>query len=120
MVHDDAVLWVQQLTEAITAHDVSRILEFYSESAVVISPILGTHSGRDALLRSWTKFFSLFQDFTVSARDVLLDGDRIAFFAHTVTTDRNGFFGLPSAGQQVEFRYFVLLNLEEGKIVRDE
>src|SRR5215831_4138911 len=120
MVHDDAVLWVHQLTEALTAHDVPRILEFYSESALVISPVLGAHSGRDAMLRGWTKFFSLFPDFSVSAREVLLDGDRIAFIAHTVTTDRSGFFGVPYAGQQVEFRYVVLLNLAEGKIVRDE
>jgi sigma-B regulation protein RsbU (phosphoserine phosphatase) len=119
MEREDAIALVQRLQDAVNRHDPEKLLEFYSEEAVTVSPVHGELHGRSAIVNSWQTIFSLFPDWTVEVTDVLLDGDRIAFFGTANATDRNGWFGQPPTGGRIDYRVVIVLTIANGKIIRD-
>jgi ketosteroid isomerase-like protein len=120
MNREQAIQFVRELAEAVNAHDTPRLLTFYADDAVTVSPVSGGIVGREDISKSWDAIFSLFPDWTVSVHDVLLDGDRLAFFGSASATDRDGWFGQPPTGERFEYRSVIVLTLARGKIVRDE
>lgn len=120
MTRDEATLLVQELADAVNAHDVARIMRTYADDAVTVSPVTGRLSGREAIREWWQRIFTIFPDWTVSVSDVLVDGDRIAFFGSAAATDHNGWFGQPPTGEPFAYRSIIVLNLRDGRIVRDE
>jgi sigma-B regulation protein RsbU (phosphoserine phosphatase) len=92
----------------------------YSEDAVTVSPVAGEVAGIDEIRRWWERIFSLFPDWTVRTHDLLVDGDRLAFFGTAGATDYNGWFGQPPTGEPFEYRAIIVLTVAGGKIVRDE
>ena len=120
MVRAQAIELVRQLEQAINAHDTRRLLDFYADNPVAVSPMFPGISGRDAIAKGFDTVFSLFPDWTVSVSDVLVDGDRIAFMGSVAATDRNGWFGEPPTGERFGYPAVIVLTVVEGKIVRDE
>jgi predicted ester cyclase len=120
MSRREATELVRQLEESVNAHDSARLAGFYADQAMTISPVFEGVAGRGAIARSWDAIFSLFPDWTVRVADVLVDGDRIAFFGSVAATDKNGWFGQPATGQRIEYRAVIVLTMDQGKIVRDE
>lgn len=120
MLQEEAVALVHRFTEAVNAHDVDVLIDFYSRSAVTVSPVYGEISGRAAIRDSWNTIFALFPDWTGKLTDVLVDHDRIVFMGTVSATDRNGWFGQPPTGERIEYRAAVVLTMANGKIVRDE
>jgi ketosteroid isomerase-like protein len=76
MLKEDAI----ELENAVNAHGVETLLNFYSENAATVSPVYGEVFGRTAIREIWETIFSLFPDWMVKVLDVLLDGDRVARF----------------------------------------
>src|SRR5271167_1950118 len=111
MSRDEAIELVRQLEEAINAHDAGRLMGFYADDAVTVSPVFSGIEGRVAIGESWDTMFSLFPDWTVNITDVLLDGDRIAFLGTASATDRNGWFGQPATGERIEYRAVIVLTI---------
>lgn len=120
MNRDAARRLVQELADAVNAHDVARIMNAYADNAIAVSPVTGPLSGLDAIRQWWERIFALFPDWTVSVSDVLVDGDRVAFFGSAAATDRNGWFGQPPTGERFDYRSIIIIDLVDGKIVRDE
>ena len=120
MLRNEAIELVRQLEMAVNTHDTARILKFYSDDAVTVSPMLPGTAGLAAIAKGWDTIFSLFPDWTVHLADVLVDDDRIAFLGTAAATDRNGWFGQPATGERIEYRVIVVLTIADGKIVRDE
>jgi len=85
----------------VNAHDTGRLLDFYGDEAVSVSPVFAGIAGGAAIAKSWDPVFSLFPDWTVNVSDVLVDGDRIAFLGTAAATDRNGWFGQPPTGERI-------------------
>jgi ketosteroid isomerase-like protein len=115
-----AIAFVHDLEKAVNSHDTARLLEFYSEDAVAVSPVFERIVGHSAIGESWNKLFSLFPDWTVSISDVLVDGDRIAFLGTAGATDLNGWFGQAPTGERVDYRAAIVMTIGEGKIVSEE
>lgn len=120
MTREEAVEFVDELVQGVNAHDTARLLRLYAEDAVTKTPMFPEIAGRAAIAKSWDTIFSLFPDWTAEVKDVLVDGDRIAFIGIAGATDRNGWFGQPPTGEHFEYRAFIVLKMAQGKIVRDE
>src|ERR1017187_1846266 len=120
MSREEAIEFVRQLEEAVNTHDSGRLLGFYAEEAVTVSPVFTGIAGRAAIRKSWDAMFAVFPDWTVEVTDVLVDGDRVAFLGTAAATDQNGWFGQPATGERIEYRAVIVLTIAEGKIVRDE
>ena len=120
MLQEEAIALVHRFSEAVNAHDVDALLDFYAINAVTTSPVYGEICGRAAIRDSWNTIFTLFPDWTGRLTDVLVDHDRIVFMGTISATDRNGWFGQPPTGERIEYRAAVVLTMANGKIVRDE
>lgn len=120
MSREDGIALVRQLAEAVNAHDMSRLIDFYAEDAVVVSPAFKTVSGRAAIGAAWAVMFSTYPDWNIAVSDVLVDGNRVAAFGINTATDRNGWFGLPPTGAPISYRATLLLTLVGRRIVREE
>ena len=120
MTREEAHDLVRQLVVAVNAHDAARLADFYSDDAVLVSPMFPGIVGRSAIAKNWESIFALFPDWKASVSDVLVDGERIAFLGTAGATDRNGWFGEPPTGERIEYRAVIVLTMARGKIVRDE
>jgi ketosteroid isomerase-like protein len=120
MTRQQAVEFVRELEVGVNAHDTARLMRMYTDEAVAKSPMFPLIEGRAAIEKSWDTLFSLFPNWAVEISEVLVDGDRIAFMGRAGATDRNGWFGQPATGEAIEYRVVVILDIVDGKIVRDE
>src|ERR1700745_2814365 len=111
MTRKDALELAQRLADAVNLHDTSRLLALYANDAVTVSPVAGEVRGIAAIASWWERIFSLFPDWHVEISEVLVDGQRLAFFGNVGAMDRNGWFGQPSTGERFEYRAIVLLTV---------
>ena len=117
---EEALAFSRLLGKAINAHDVSTLVSFYAEDAVMVSPIFHQVNGRDAIAKNWEVIFSTYPDWSVRQEDVLVDGNRLAIMGTVAATDQKGWFGLPPTGGMIVYHAVVVLTFAGGKIVRDE
>ena len=120
MSREEAIALVRQVGDATSRRDLRRLMDFYADEAVAVSPVFGTVRGKAAISDSWERLFSTFADFAVEVSNVLVDGDRVAVLGTVNSTDRLGWFGLPATGERITYRLVLLLTLAGGKIVHDE
>ena len=120
MTRQQAVEFVRELQQGVNTHDTARLMRLYTDDAVAKSPMFPMIAGRAAIEKSWETLFFLFPDWSVEVSEVLVDGERIAFLGRASATDRNGWFGQPATGERIEYRAAVILDIVDGKIVRDE
>ena len=104
---------------AVGRRDLAAIAECYTGDAVVVSPVFGEVTGRDAILQSWQKLFSTLTDVAIEVSDVLVDGDRVSVLSRITTTANAGWFGSGIPGS-VEYRLVLLLSVRGSQIARDE
>jgi len=120
MSREQAIAFIRQVLAAARRRDIARLMEFYADEAVAVSPVFGTVSGRSAIATTWERLFSTFADFDMEVTNVLVDANRIAVLGTVRTTDRLGWFGLPATGGLISYRLVLLFTVDDGKIVHDE
>lgn len=120
MSREQALAFARTLEKAINAHDVSTLVSFYAEDAVMVSPMFHQVKGREAIAKNWEVIFSTYPDWSVRQEDLLVDGIRLAIMGTVTATDQKGWFGLPPTGGMISYHAVVLLTFAGGKIVRDE
>jgi ketosteroid isomerase-like protein len=111
---------VRQALDAARRRDIPRLMDFYADGAVALSPVFGAVQGRAAIAATWETLFSTFAEVAVETSGVLVDGDRVAVLSTVRTTDRVGWFGRPATGGPISYRLVLLFTVADGKIVRDE
>lgn len=117
---EHALAFARQITDAINAHDVSAIMDFYAEDAILVTPVFNQVAGRAAIAGTFELIFSTYPDWQVSLSDVFVEGDRIAMYGTATATDQKGWFGLPPTGGPITYRAVIVLTLAHRKIIRDE
>lgn len=118
MTHDVLDL-ARRWQDALARRDVRDLAEFYADDAVVESPLAGTVSGRGAIVDAQQALFSAFPDLTFAFEAALAGDDRAAVVAEAIGTHSGTVMGLPPTGRPLRFRLVFLLDLRDGKIVRD-
>jgi serine phosphatase RsbU (regulator of sigma subunit) len=120
MTREEALQIVRELWAAANARDTARVMRLYSDDAVLVSPVWGHVTDRNAIMKTWDDTFKRFPDMTVTVDDILVDGERVTFLAKAGATDHNGWFGQAPTGEWFEYRTATSLTFREGKIVHDE
>ncbi|MFC4587908.1 ester cyclase [Sphaerisporangium corydalis] len=108
------------LCDAINAHDLDRVLEFYAPDAVYVAPA-GVAEGREQISWLYEQFFRGFPDLHLTAW-YEVECDNPAVTEWTITGTHRGPFLLPDGrevegtGRPITLRATCLSHIEDGKI----
>jgi steroid delta-isomerase-like uncharacterized protein len=98
------------------ARDAAGLAAGHTRDGVVLSPTGGVLEGREEIERIYRVWFTAFPDLTLSATDVLIDGDRAVLLANISGTHAGDFFGLPATGRHVQAVGAFVYMLRDGLI----
>jgi steroid delta-isomerase-like uncharacterized protein len=120
MTRDDVEALFMRRQAAWDGLDARALAADHADGAIVESPLGGGPvTGRAAIEKLYATYFTAFTDLQLHQEDLLIDGDRVALFAHVVGTDLGGFMGMEPTGRPVSIPIMFLYELRDGAIVRE-
>jgi steroid delta-isomerase-like uncharacterized protein len=122
MTNDEARAFFTRFLEVWKRESVSAIIEFYTETARIESPIFHTVTGRADIEKSFNDLFRAFDDWSFHIDDVVVDAgpeDRAVLFYTSQGTHRGDLFGMPGTGRLVAVKQAVLFRFEQGRIASE-
>lgn len=82
-------------------------------------PQMGTDESLEDALRGLQERTKMFPDQAITIEDIFVKGNKIAIRSIFSGTHKGGSAGLPATGKKVEMRAFIIIRVENGKIVED-
>jgi steroid delta-isomerase-like uncharacterized protein len=120
MTRDEIDAFLARRQAAWAARDATALARDHTDDAIVESPLAGgAATGREAIEQLYATYFRAFPDLKMQWDEVLVDGDRVALFAHATGTDSGGFMGLPPTGRSISVGLVFLYELKDGRIARE-
>lgn len=114
---------MQELLDRRTAawnhRDPAALAAQYSDHAVVTSPMFPRAEGRDAIEQSFATLFRVFPEWEITFEDACVNANRAMQLGTVRATQRGEFMGIPGSGRKVTFDCVIILDFEDGLIVRD-
>ena len=120
MTRSEANDLIERYHCALNGHNLTLLMPFYAEDAVVVSPMFRTLRGRDAIRQSFEDLFRLAPDYRVLPNDSLFEGDRAAEISTATATHSDHLFGLPPTGHHIEYQIVRLLTFRGAEIVYEQ
>jgi steroid delta-isomerase-like uncharacterized protein len=119
MTREAAVALLAQRERAFRERNPDAMAPVYADDAVLVSPMFGTLSGREAIHASHVKLFTVFLDMRIDTEEVIFEADRgvQAFTGHASHTTE--LFGVPPSGRSFELRGTFVFDFRDGKISRE-
>jgi steroid delta-isomerase-like uncharacterized protein len=109
---------VASFIEALNANDAPALEAVLDEEFVDHNPNPGHAATRAAFIADkMPALRSAFPDFVIEAKDILVDGDRVAFRWVLSGTNAGPFAGQDATGIAVEFQGMNLERVKDGRIV---
>jgi steroid delta-isomerase-like uncharacterized protein len=118
LTREQVVAMFQRRDRAYEEHDADTLVADYSEDVEIVSPSAGTHVGRKAAREALQRIFEAL-DADVETRELLIDGDRVAWRARMEGANLASLLGLPPTGKLFEVDVAVFYELRSGHIVRE-
>jgi steroid delta-isomerase-like uncharacterized protein len=117
----DLATYTEIISQACNAHDVERVLNFYSPeyvgSDVGLSSLLHGHEGLRTMLENYWRAFPDLQ-FTVT--DTVLQDQRVVAVWVAEGTHQGPIMKIPPTGHKVEVRGVSIIDVEDGLVVRGQ
>jgi predicted ester cyclase len=98
------------------ARDPAALAQGHAPAGVVVSPMFGRLSGRDAIRNSYQSLFTMFPDWAFVANDPIVDGDRIALPFSATATHVGEFMGLSGTNRRFQIQGVRLVEMTDGLI----
>ena len=106
-------------TRAWRERDPTALAASHRDDGVIVSPIFGTVTGREAIDRSYRDLFLRFADWTLVAERSIVDGERVAQPFEVEATHTYEIFGLPATGRRFKIQGVLLFEVTGGRIARE-
>ena len=121
LTRNQVVTLLRRHRAALNRHDWRALELFYTQDAVVHSPLFSTVRGRPAIARSFEQLFRLWPDYRLRGLNSLLicEGDRAAEFTTVMAMHTSELFGLPPTGERVEYGAVRLYGFRDGLIATE-
>jgi steroid delta-isomerase-like uncharacterized protein len=119
MTRTDVLALLDRRREALAQGNETAAGTLYAEDARLESPLAGSASGREAIVRATGAFFSAFPGAVVSEEAPIIDGDRVAIVAEIAGTHVGEFLGVPPSGRAFRFPVSFVLDLRDHQIVHE-
>lgn len=112
---------VERLVRAWAAEDIDALLECYDEQAELISPLLHTVRGIEAIEGAHQDVFVAFSDIVLEVHDVVIDVENqraVLVFTHHAT-QKGDLLGFPSSGRRVAAPSAFVFQFTNGRIISE-
>jgi steroid delta-isomerase-like uncharacterized protein len=120
MPRDEVLALFARRQKAIERFDASALARDHSEDGIVDSPAAGgTVNGRAAIEVTYQTFFDAFPDLKSETEDLVIDGNRVAWFFKASGTQRGVFMGVPPTGKAFSVPMVFYSVLRDGKIAHE-
>jgi steroid delta-isomerase-like uncharacterized protein len=119
MTRDAIVDLVKRWQQAYNDKDLVAYEKLYAETVEIHSPMAGSVTGRDGVVRVMEAFLAAFPNTQWEAEPPIIDGDRVAVAISVTGTNFGGFMGLPPSGRSFKFNAVFVLDVRDGLIVRE-
>jgi steroid delta-isomerase-like uncharacterized protein len=121
MTYDEIQSLVERFARAWAAEDLEALLECYDAHAELISPLLHTVRGIEAIERAHQNLFLAFADGAVDVHDVVIDVDKQrAVLVFTINaTHRGEFLGVPASGRRTATSSAFVFHVKDGRIISE-
>jgi steroid delta-isomerase-like uncharacterized protein len=119
VTRDAIVELVDRWLSAIERRDTVTYSHLYADHAVIESPLGGAVHGPDGARHAFEAFFATFVDAVVTFEEPCIDGERVVIPATIAGTRVGAMSGLPASDKPFRFFLVFLLELRDGRIVRD-
>jgi steroid delta-isomerase-like uncharacterized protein len=119
MTRDEITVLLTERERAFRDSDPDRVSAVYADDAVLVSPLFGTVTGRDAISASHHQLFKVFKDMVIKTEPPIIEGDRgaQAFVGHATHTSE--LFGVPASGRHFEIQGVFVYHFKDGKIAHE-
>lgn len=121
MTHDEIQAFVDRFLKAWGAEDLEALLACYDERAEVLSPLLHTVRGIDAIEVSHQDLFRAFTNVNVEVHDVVIDAEdqRAVLVFTTHATQTGEMLGFPASGRRVATQMAFVFHFKDGRIIAE-
>jgi predicted ester cyclase len=119
MTREDVVDLCRRWQVAQGGHDANALAGLYAQTARIESPMAGSVTGREGLIKTFEGFLAAFPDAVLTFEPPVIDGHRAAIVGDVSGTQVGAFMGLPPTGRTIHFRLVYLLDVQDDHIVHD-
>ena len=119
MTREEVLAVIAERQKALARRDPDAMGALYAPDAKLESPLAGSGTGREAVVRASEAFWSAFPDAIITSEPAVVDGDRATIVADVTGRHIGTFLGLPPTGRAVRFVLVSVLGLHEGPIVHE-
>jgi serine phosphatase RsbU (regulator of sigma subunit) len=107
--------------QALNRKDVTALARFYTDDAVVMSPMFQTVRGADGILSTFKRLFALWPDYKIRVNDGLFiaEENRAAEFGTVEATHDAELFGLAPTGERIEYEFVRLYTFRGDRIAEE-
>jgi steroid delta-isomerase-like uncharacterized protein len=122
MTTDEIRTFVDRYIAAWEQQDVPTLVECYTDTAHVNSPMFRAIDGRARIEASFRDLFSAFDEWEIELEDIIIDrgpDDRAVFVYSAQVTHHGTIFGMPGTGRRLETSGAFILRFENGRIASE-
>ena len=116
MTRDEVLKFLADRQSAWEARDPAALARFHHQEGTAESPIFGTVTGRDALEESYRELFYVFEDWTLTGHEIIVDGDRAVQLFSVHATHSREMFGVSATHRRFEIRGALVISFRDGLI----
>ena len=119
MTREEVSALLARRRDAMARHDWTAFGELYAESATVESPLAGSVTGREAIMRASEAFFTAFPDAVITDDTPAIDGGRATIVSEVEGTHSGEILGLAPTGRAFRIPVVFLLVLRDNQIIHE-
>lgn len=119
MTRDEIVQLFAQWEALWKERDPAGLATMYAVDCKVTSPIFGEITGRQALEDSNRRLFTVFPDWHLTTRELIIDGDRVVQVFNVTATHTGEFMGLPGTGRKAGIHGVRIMRLAD-RLIKEE
>jgi steroid delta-isomerase-like uncharacterized protein len=122
MTTDDIRSILERFRHAWEAQDIKALGACYADDCIVVSPLFNTLNGRNAVEKSFTDLFKVFETQQVAVQDMVIGNEeppRAVVLWKLQSTHVGEVFGIPGSGKRIERTIAYILTFRDGLITRE-
>jgi steroid delta-isomerase-like uncharacterized protein len=119
MTRSEIQALVERFVKAWAGEDIDALLGCYDEQAELVSPLLHTVRGLEAIEGAHQDLFTAFADVAVVVHDIIVDveNQRAVLVFTTHATQKGEFLGFPPSQRRIASPSAYVFHLKDGRIV---